>query len=230
MLLSDRRDRERDREKDRKRDRERDKDTQKKFSSSFLDSPPHRKDSATTHPSPGTSSRRSTFDSALDSAGATKRGRSPALSSSSDQLERLRKDNYRPPHLPARPPSHSRDRARQGDLPTKLPPPASHVPDLAAALRSPILPPEPPRPPPMQPPPPSSQVPGVPKVPSFVSNQQTASSTAAVSKGPKELSMDEQRLAWHERIECVHIIPLLVHCLTCLAQPHVYIDHIASRL
>ncbi|KAF8559588.1 hypothetical protein OG21DRAFT_465312 [Imleria badia] len=215
----DRRDRDKEKGWDREdRTREQEKDMQKRGSSSFIDSPPHRRDSTTTRPSPGPSSRRSTFDSAMDGAGTTKRGRSPALSSSSDQLERLRKDNqYRsndlPPsrrssYLPSKPRrSRSRDKGKdkqRADLPSN-PPARSRVPDIrndaSIAQHPSILPPEPPKPPPMQPPPPPPKVPEVPKIPSFVSNQQTTSSAETASRGLKELSMDEQRSAWHERID-----------------------------
>ena len=222
-----------DRARERGRERERERDTQKNSSSSFLGSP-HRRDSATTRASsPGPSSRRSTFDSAMKGSGATKRPRSPALSTSSDQLERLRKDNQR--HTNDRPPSRrdyipsasrrsrsrSRDKGRdreRADLPSKKSPAGRHVLDTrhtsVSTVQHPATsPPEPPKPPPMQPPPPPPppQVPEVPKVPSFASNQQTTTSAETASKRLKELSMDEQRSAWHERIEYAHIVLFLVH-------------------
>ncbi|KAF8447952.1 hypothetical protein L210DRAFT_3641809 [Boletus edulis BED1] len=189
-------------ERDKERARERGKDSQRKHSSSVLESP-----RATTPP--GLPSRRSTFDSALDGNGATKRGRSPALSSCSDQLERLRKDNqYRPKDLPPsrrdylprtsrRSRSHSKGKGKdkeQVDLPRKTPPARNT--DGSTTRHPSTLPPEPSMPPPRQPAPPPPQVPEIPKLPSFVSNQKTAS-----SGGTKELSVDEQRLAWHERID-----------------------------
>jgi len=236
----DHRDRDRDRERDRDRDRDREdrarekkrgRDTQKNSSSSLLGSPPRRRDSTTTHASPGPPSRRSTFDDAMDGSGATKRGtpRSPALSTFSDQLERLAKDSKHRTndpllrdHIPSasrRSRSRSRDRGRDRErvgLPSKVPPSGSHLPDTrnANVLITPhpsTLPPEPPKSPPMLPPPPPPQVPEVPKVPSFVSNQQTASLGETGSKKLKELSVDEQRSAWHERIEYAHIILHLVH-------------------
>ncbi|KAG6376159.1 hypothetical protein JVT61DRAFT_2133 [Boletus reticuloceps] len=191
-------------ERDKERARERGKDSQRKHSSSVLESP-------RTATPPGLPSRRSTFDSAVDGNGATKRGRSPALSSSSDQLERLRKDNqYRPKDLPPsrrdylprtsrRSRSHSKSKGKdkeQVDLPRKTPPARSHVPDASTTQHPSTLPPEPSMPPPRQPAPPPPQVPEIPKLPPFVSNQKTAS-----SGGVKELSVDEQRLAWHERID-----------------------------
>ncbi|KAF8136367.1 hypothetical protein EV363DRAFT_1446789 [Boletus edulis] len=188
-------------ERDKERARERGKDSQRKHSSSVLESP-----RATTPP--GLPSRRSTFDSALDGNGATKRGRSPALSSCSDQLERLRKDNqYRPKDLPPsrrdylprtsrRSRSHSKGKGKdkeQVDLPRKTPPARNTD---GSTQHPSTLPPEPSMPPPRQPAPPPPQVPEIPKLPSFASNQKTAS-----SGGTKELSVDEQRLAWHERID-----------------------------
>ncbi|KAG8217525.1 hypothetical protein J3R82DRAFT_5674 [Butyriboletus roseoflavus] len=229
LLHSDRPKDNRDREKEKVRERDRDKDRaggrewerekererERKPSSSFhLGSPPHRRDSTTTRASPGPSSRRSTFDSAMDVGGTTKRGRSPALSASSDQLERLRKDSkYRTKELPtlgrdSAPSisrrSHSRDKDRDKervDLPSKLLPIGSHVPDtrntdISTAQHLSTLPPEPSKPPPVQPTPPPPQLSEVPKLPSFVSNQQPTT-----SRGLKELTMDEQKSAWHERID-----------------------------
>ena len=231
----DRRDREKEKErgrenKTREKERGRERDMKKKGSSSFVDSPPHRRDSTNTRPSPGPSSRRPIYNNAIDGTGTTKRGRSPALSASSDQLERLRKDNQyrtnasrRDSYLPSTS-RHSRSRSRdrggdrqRADLPSKLTPAGGRVPDIrntnfSIAQHPSTSPPEPPKPPPMQPPPPPPKVPEVPKVPSFVSNQQTTSSAETAPRGFKEnLSMDEQRSAWHERIEWVHIILLLVH-------------------
>lgn len=235
--LKDNRDREKEKERERDRDRdrtggrERERERERKPSSSFHLESPHRRESTTTRASPGPPSRRSTFDSAMDVGGTTKRGRSPALSSSSDQLERLRKDNkyrtkepppfdrYSAPSISRRSRSPSRDKAKdreRADLPSKTSPAGSHVADtrntdISIAQHPSAFPPEPPKPPPLQPPPPSPQIPGVPKVPSFVSNQQSASSAETASRGLKDLSMDEQRSAWHERIEYAHIIVLLVH-------------------
>lgn len=214
--------RDRDRDKDRERERERERD--RKPSSSFhFESPPHRKDSTTTRATPGPPSRRSTVETSVDGGGNSKRGRSPALSVSSDQLELLRKDHkYRtkdlPPlrqdHAPSsshRTRSRSRDKGRErdrADLPSHTPLVASHTPDTHNTICSTAqhLPPEPPHPPPMQPTPPPPRLPQVPNVPSFASTQHPSGSVETAPRGLKELSMDEQRSAWHERIEYAHII------------------------
>ena len=231
----DRRDREkekRNRDGDRERDKDKARERDRKPNSSFHSgSPPHRRDSATTRASIESSSRRSTIDSGAVDGGATaKRRRSPALSNSSDQLEKLRMDDkhrtkdlplFRQDHSPStsrRSRSRSWDKGREREragLPSKPPFLGSHILDtrdplVPVAQRLPIVPPEPPNPPPMQPAPPAPQLPGVPNVPSFVSTQQPTSSVGSASRGLKELSMDEQRSAWHERIEYAHIIPHLV--------------------
>ena len=197
-----------------RRNREKEKERESKKNSSFLESPPHRRDSTTTRHSPGpSSSRRSTFDSVTDGAGATRRGRSPALSSTSDQLEKLRKDNpYRTKDLPTSrrdyPSSTSRrsDKERAG----KTPPAVSHASETRRSIARPpsTLPPEPSKPPP--PPPPPPPLPEVPRLPSFAVNQQMTSSGETTSRALKELSIDEQRLAWHQRIEYAHIMLVLV--------------------
>ncbi|KAG9318493.1 hypothetical protein JVU11DRAFT_584 [Chiua virens] len=160
-----------ERQKERDRDREKERERDRKQSSSFhSESPLHRKDS--TRGSPRSSSRRSTFDSVMDGSGATKRPRSPALSVSSDHLERLLKDN--------RDKGKGRERP---DHPNVLSPVGS---DISNSRHLSAVPPEPPKPPPTQPPPPPPPVPELGR---------------KHVKGLKDLSMDEQRQAWHERID-----------------------------
>lgn len=235
LAHSDRvKEKEKEREQDRDRDRTggREKERERKLNSSFHPKSPRRRNSTTTGASPGPPSRRSTFDSAMDVSGTVKRARSPALSTASDQLDRLRKDKkYCTKELPplnrdyapstshrSRSPSRDmgRDRERErADLPNKTPPARSHVADTCntnISIAQPVssLAPEPSKPPPVQPAPPPPQLPEVPKVPSFASNQQPTSSAETTSRGLKDLSMDEQRSAWHERIEYAHIIFLFV--------------------
>ena len=211
------RDRIREREREREKERERDRRT---HSSPHFD-PPHRKNSATTRASPGPS-RKSTLDNSLDGGKTIKGVKSPALSVCSDQLELLRKDSKHhtkdPPFLrqdhAASVPPPSGDTQERVDMPTQMPPVESRFSDRLTPTVPPMVPSEPLKPPPMQPPPPPL-LPALPNLPSFASNQQPTGSAEAASKGSKELSVDEQRSAWHERIEYVFLLLVSARRLTC---------------
>lgn len=213
----DHRDREKGKErepsvKERKRERERDTDRREremKKSSAFSPS------SRSPRGSPGHAS----------GSGNTKRMISPSAisSSASDQLEKLQKDykfksrfqdlplQSRRDSVPStshRSRSRSIDRSKdkgkeRGQSHSEMSPAGGHR----------IVAPEPPKPPPMQPPPPPPPLPAIPKLPSFASGQQSTSAAGAASKGLKDLSMEEQRSAWHERIEYVCFV-LVAHWLT----------------
>ena len=118
-----------------------------------------------------------------------------------DQDNKYRTRDLRQDHAPSTSPSRSMDKGREqerADLSSKTPlGVASHTPDthhtVGSIAQHLLVPPVPPKPPP--------QLPEVPNVPSFVFTQQPPSSAETGPKGLKELSMDEKRSAWHERIE-----------------------------
>ncbi|KAF9227913.1 hypothetical protein BS17DRAFT_411522 [Gyrodon lividus] len=204
-------------ERSRERDRDRGRVNERKWSSSSI-----------LHHNESTSHRRDNMHT-RGSLTIRRGSRSPAPSTSSDQLEMLRKDEQylrpqssgdypssaRRNHDHSRP-RRSRSRSRDGhrerlqvlDASGKTSPStsrshASDAPrtDTRPSQRLLTVPPEPSKTPPVQPPPPSPRVPEIPREPWLTSKQQRGGAAVPSPQGVKALSLDEQRKAWHERID-----------------------------
>ncbi|KAF9246510.1 hypothetical protein BU15DRAFT_70590 [Melanogaster broomeanus] len=227
--LKNERDRERESERERERDRDRRDDREKKLSSSSI---LHRDGSTSRHTRESGSprSRKPEVDSAKG-GGTTRRARSRSLglSTSSDQLEMLRKDekyqrrqangdypsSTRRDHDHSRPQrSRSRSRDRERERPRVLgvsrkASPAvsrshtSDIPrtDMHPTQQLPIVLPAASKSPHVRPPSSSPQLPKIPQEPWFILKQQGGDSAVPSPQGVKVLSLDEQKKVWHERID-----------------------------